>query len=133
MTKLNQVYKCDVCGNIVEMVHEGAGELVCCGQPMRRQDENTVDAATEKHIPIIEELPANVCQGKDGVIVRVGSEAHPMTAEHYIEWIEIIIEDGRRGMKFLEPGEKAEVEFHTRKKVVGARAYCNLHGLWASK
>ena len=133
MTKLNQIYKCNVCGNIVQMVHSGAGELVCCGQPMQLMEENTVDAAVEKHVPTIEELPANVCQGKDGVIIRVGSEEHPMTAEHHIEWIEIIIEDNRVGKKFLRPGDKPEVEFHTRGKVIGARAYCNLHGLWKSK
>ncbi len=132
MTELNQIYKCEVCGNIIETVHTGQGELVCCGQPMKLQAENTVDAAKEKHVPVIEELPAQVCQGKDGAIIKVGETAHPMDEDHYIEWIEIITEDGRRGKQFLKPGEKAEVEFHTRKKVIGARAYCNLHGLWKS-
>ena len=132
MTQQNQIYKCEVCGNIVEVLHTGAGELVCCGQPMKLMSENTQDAAIEKHVPVIEEVPANVCQGKDGVIVKVGEITHPMDKEHYIEWIEIITQDGKRGKKFLKPGDKPQVEFHTRKKVVGARAYCNLHGLWKS-
>ena len=130
MTKLNQIYKCNICGNIVEVLHTGVGELVCCGEPMKLQEENTVDGAGEKHLPIIEELHANVCQGKDGVKIKVGEIEHPMDEGHYIEWIEIITSDGRRGKKFLQPGEKPEVEFHTRIEVVGARAYCNVHGLW---
>ena len=123
MTKKNEVYKCPLCGNIVEVMHTGAGELVCCGQPMDLMAENTVDAAQEKHVPV-------VTKENDGIKVVVGSVAHPMEEEHYIEWIEIITEDGKRGKRFLEPGEKAEVEFYTRMKVVGARAYCNMHGLW---
>jgi len=95
--------------------------------------ENTVDAATEKHVPIIEELPANVCRGKDGLKITVGEVAHPMDEDHYIEWIEIITSDGKRGKKFLKPGDKPEVEFYTRMEITGARAYCNLHGLWKSK
>ena len=130
MTELNQVYKCPICGNIVEVLHTGAGELVCCGQPMVLQQENTVDASHEKHVPVIEVLPANVCQGQDGVKIKVGEDAHPMDEDHYTEWIEIFLEDGRRGKVFLNPGDKPEVEFHTRGKVMGARAYCNLHGLW---
>ena len=133
MTQLNQIYKCPVCGNIVEVLHTGAGELVCCGQPMQLHSENTVDAATEKHVPIIEELPANVCRGKDGLKITVGEVAHPMDEDHYIEWIEIITSDGKRGKKFLKPGDKPEVEFYTRMEITGARAYCNLHGLWKSK
>ena len=132
MTQLHQIYKCQVCGNIVEVVYSGAGELVCCGQPMELQVENIVNESSKKHVPVIEELPANVCRVKDGVIVKIGEIEHPMTLEHYIEWVEIIIEDGRRGRKFLSPGDKPNVEFHTRAKVIGARAYCNLHGLWKS-
>ena len=130
MTKLNQVYKCNVCGNIVEVLHTGVGEFVCCGEPMKLQEENTIDSAGEKHVPVIEELPAKVCQGKDGVKIKVGETEHPMDKDHYIEWIEIITDDGKRGKKFLQPGDKPEVEFYTRIKIIGARAYCNVHGLW---
>ena len=84
-------------------------------------------------MPIIEELPANVCRGKDGLKITVGEVAHPMDEDHYIEWIEIITSDGKRGKKFLKPGDKPEVEFYTRMEITGARAYCNLHGLWKSK
>ena len=130
MTQKNEIYKCNICGNIVEVLHIGAGELVCCGEPMKLQEENVIDGVGEKHVPVVEEMPANVCQGKDGVKIKIGEIEHPMDKEHYIEWIEIITSDGRRGKKFLQPGEKPEVEFHTRIKVVGARAYCNVHGLW---
>jgi len=130
MTKLLQIYKCSVCGNIVEVVHASTGELVCCGKPMVLQEENTTDAAVEKHVPVVEVLPPNVCQGVDGVKVKIGEEEHPMTEEHYIEWIEIQVEDGRTGKKYLKPGDKPEVIFQTRKKVIEVRAYCNLHGLW---
>jgi superoxide reductase len=130
MTNKNQVFKCLICGNITEVLHESGGELICCGQPMQLMAENTVDAAHEKHIPVVEEMPANMCQGKDGVIIKVGAVEHPMTEEHYIEWIEIVTDDGKRGKKFLKPGDKPQVEFYTRKAVVAARAYCNLHGLW---
>jgi len=142
MTKQNQIYKCEICGNIVEILHTGAGELVCCNQPMKLLEENTVDAAKEKpssakatedrHVPVIEELPANICQGKDGVVIKVGEVDHPMDDDHYIEWIEIITQDGKRGKKFLKPNDKPQVEFYTRQEVINARAYCNLHGLWRS-
>lgn len=133
MTKQTQVYKCSVCGNVVEVLHAAAGELVCCGQPMQLQEAKATDEGQEKHLPVKEEMSANVCQGKDGVIIKVGSVAHPMAEAHYIEWIEIITADGRRGKRFLSPGDKPEVEFHTRQKVVGARAYCNVHGLWEAR
>ena len=130
MTQKNEIYKCNVCGNIVEVLHTGVGELVCCGEPMNLQEENVIDGVGEKHVPVVEEMPANVCQGKDGVKIKIGETEHPMDKDHYIEWIEIITEDGKRGKKFLQPGEKPEVEFQTRIKVVSARAYCNVHGLW---
>ena len=123
MTKINQVYKCEICGNIVEMVHEGAGELVCCGQPMVLQQENTVDASYEKHVPVIEKT-------ESGYLVKVGSEPHPMIPEHYIEWIEIIA-DGKSYKKFLKPGEDPQIEFCIKADQIMARAYCNLHGLWS--
>ena len=130
MTKENQIYKCNVCGNIVEILHMGAGQLVCCDQPMELLEEKTKDEGLEKHVPVIEELPANMCQGKDGVKIKVGEVEHPMEENHYIEWIEIITADGKRGKRFLRPSDKSEVEFYTRKEVIGARAYCNVHGLW---
>lgn len=126
MAELKAVYKCDVCGNIVEVVHEGAGELVCCGQPMKKMEENTVDAAKEKHVPVIEKL-----EDDNRVKVKVGSVDHPMTEDHYIEFIEIVTED-RILRKYLKPGEKPEKEFTIRAGTFKARAYCNLHGLWIS-
>jgi superoxide reductase len=122
MTEKLQIYKCEVCGNIVEMLHAGAGELVCCGQPMKLCKENTVDAAKEKHVPVIEKTAA-------GIKVKVGSVAHPMEEKHYIEWIEVIA-DGKAYRKFLNPGEAPEATFELKAEKVTAREYCNLHGLW---
>lgn len=122
MAKRLEVYKCDSCGNIIEVLHGGAGELVCCGKPMNLLAENTVDAAKEKHVPVIEKTP-------DGVKVKVGSVAHPMEAKHYIEWIEIIA-DGKSYRQFLNPGEAPEAMFTVDNKDVTAREYCNLHGHW---
>jgi len=116
-----EIYKCEVCGNIVEILHGGVGELVCCNQPMKKFVENTVDAAKEKHVPVIEETG-------DGVTVKVGSVAHPMEEKHYIEWIEVIRGD-KICRKFLKPGEKPEATFKGESGVT-AREYCNLHGLW---
>jgi superoxide reductase len=124
MTEIGQIYKCDKCGNIIEVLHVGAGELVCCGEPMKLQKENVVDAAAEKHVPVIEKT-------KKGVIVKVGSVPHPMEEAHYIEWIEIIA-DGKSYRKFLHPGEAPEAEFCVEAENVIAREYCNLHGLWSS-
>jgi len=122
MTEKLQIYKCEVCGNIVEMVHAGAGQLVCCGQPMKHFKENTVDAAKEKHVPVIEKTAA-------GIKVKVGSVAHPMEEKHYIEWIEVIADD-KAYRKFLNPGEAPEAIFEIKAENVIAREYCNLHGLW---
>ena len=130
MTKKNQIYKCDICGNITEVLHIGVGELVCCGQPMNLMKEKTRGEGQEKHSPIIEELPPTACREKAGVKIKVGEKEHPMNEDHYIEWIEIITADGKRGKKFLQPGEKSEIEFYTKIEVIGARAYCNIHGLW---
>lgn len=124
MTELNQVYKCGICGNIVEMTHPGAGHLVCCGQPMELQKENTVDAAKEKHMPIIEKT-------EKGIKVKVGSIPHPMEEAHYIEWIEIIA-DGKSYKNFLKPNDRPETEFCVEAEDITAREYCNLHGLWKS-
>jgi superoxide reductase len=122
MTEKLQIYKCEVCGNIVEMLHAGAGQLVCCGQPMTLFKENTTDASKEKHVPVIEKTAA-------GIKVKVGSVAHPMEEKHYIEWIEVIA-DGKAYRKFLNPGEAPEATFELQAEKVTAREYCNLHGLW---
>lgn len=124
MTEKMQVYKCDVCGNIVEMLHTGDGELVCCGQPMKLCKANTVDAAKEKHVPVVEKVAG-------GFRVAVGSVAHPMEEKHYIEWIELLIGDTVQ-RKALKPGDVPEATFQTKASQATARAYCNLHGLWKS-
>ncbi|WP_243545069.1 desulfoferrodoxin [Pseudodesulfovibrio tunisiensis] len=126
-TKLGEVYKCEVCGNIVIMVHEGAGELVCCGESMKLMVENTVDAAREKHVPVME-------RNGDKLTVKVGSVAHPMEEKHYIEWIEVMVGDVVL-TKMLKPGDAPQAEFCLcdLSGDVSVRAYCNLHGLWAAK
>jgi superoxide reductase len=122
MTQINEIYKCNICGNIVEVLHTGAGELVCCGQKMQLMKENTEDASEEKHIPEIEKT-------EKGFKIKIGSEEHPMIKEHYIEWIELITEN-KIFRKNLKPGEKPEAEFETKEKEIKAREYCNIHGLW---
>ena len=122
MAEKLQVYKCELCGNIVEVLHAGAGELVCCGQPMRLLTENTVDAAKEKHVPVIEKVAG-------GYKVKVGAIAHPMEEKHYIEWIELLA-DGKAYRQFLNPGDAPEAVFAVEAAAVSAREYCNLHGLW---
>lgn len=124
-TKLDQVYRCNVCGNIIEVLHTGADSLVCCGHKMELLIENSVDAAKEKHIPVIE-------KSKDIVIVRIGEVSHPMEEEHFIEWIEII-DDGKIERQYLKPGDKPEAKFGISLGSIIARAYCNLHGLWITK
>jgi len=122
MAKKLEVYKCDVCGNIVEVLHSGQGTLVCCGQDMTLQAENTVDAAKEKHVPVIEKIDG-------GYKVSVGSVAHPMEEKHYIEWIELIAGD-KAYRQFLNPGDAPEAVFKVDAAQVSAREYCNLHGHW---
>lgn len=125
MNKLNNVYKCDSCGNMVEMVHASGGQLVCCGDPMKHLNENTTDAAVEKHVPAI-----NVTGNRVEIIV--GSVEHPMTDDHYIEWIELITQN-EVFRKQLQPGEKPQAVFQIDTDKFTARAYCNLHGLWKSE
>ena len=117
-----QVYLCESCGNIIEVLHSGSGTLVCCEKKMLLKAENTVDAAREKHIPVIESMDK-------GLKVKVGSAVHPMDENHYIEWIELSA-DGRFYRKYLKPGDSPEAEFCMRADFFSARAYCNLHGLW---
>lgn len=122
MAQKLEVYKCEVCGNIVEVLHAGQGELVCCGQPMKLFKENTVDAAKEKHVPVVEKIA-------EGCKVKVGSVPHPMEEKHYIEWVEILV-DGKAYRQFLKPGDNPEATFNVKAGQVTAREYCNLHGLW---
>lgn len=122
MAKRLEIYKCELCGNIVEVLHESKGDLICCHQPMKLFQENTVDASKEKHVPVIEVL-------EHGIKVKVGSVAHPMEEKHYIEWIEVIA-DGKAYRQFLNPGDAPEAVFCIEAKEITAREYCNLHGLW---
>lgn len=125
MTELNQIYKCNVCGNVVEMVHTGQGQLVCCNEPMVLKNANSQDASLEKHVPVVEKTA-------QGLKVSVGSALHPMEEKHYIEWIETIVGD-RVERKYLKPGEEPVAEFSVSGTDFGVRAYCNLHGLWKDK
>ncbi len=122
MAEKLEVYKCELCGNMVEVLHGGAGELVCCGKAMDLLKENIVDAAKEKHVPVIEKI-------EGGFKVKVGEVSHPMEEKHLIEWIEIIA-DGKVYRKFLNPGETPQAEFMVEAETVTARELCNLHGLW---
>lgn len=122
MPEMLEIYKCEVCGNIVELVHAGAGDLVCCGQNMKLFTENTVDAAKEKHVPVIEKTA-------DGYLVKVGAVPHPMEEKHWIEWIELLA-DGKVYRQHLAPGKAPEALFCVKADKVSAREYCNLHGLW---
>lgn len=124
MTLKNQIYKCKICGNIVEVIHRGNGELICCGQPMDLLEEKN-EEGNEKHIPVLENT-------NTGIKVKIGSVQHPMEENHYIEWIEVITED-RVYKRFLNPGNEAEAEFNIKmEEIKEVRAYCNIHGLWKS-
>ena len=126
MTEKLQVYKCEICGNMVEVLSVGAGTLTCCGKAMVVLNENTVDAAVEKHIPAVEE--------KDGeLLVKVGEVEHPMLEEHFIQWVEVITKEGQVLRKFLNPSEKPVATFKVDGEVDRVREYCNLHGLWSKK
>jgi len=124
-TQKLEIYKCRVCGIVVEVLDGGEGQMICCGEKMMKLTENTVDAAKEKHVPVIEEVDG-------GVKVKVGSDPHPMEQKHYIEWIEAIC-DSRAYREFLAPGGAPEATFKLAiADVETARAHCNLHGLWKS-
>lgn len=116
------IYKCSVCGNIVEVLTGGIGTLVCCNKPMEKLEAKTADAATEKHVPVIETI-------EGGIKVKVGSVPHPMEESHYIEWIEIIA-DGKDYRQFLSPGDAPEAVFAVEADSVTAREHCTVHGLW---
>lgn len=125
MVSRNQVYRCNSCGNIVEVLEAGGGKLVCCGQPMELLVENTVDAAREKHVPLAERTD-------DAIRVQVGSVPHPMQEEHLIQWIEVIA-DGEVCRKYLEPGQSPGAQFQMNPAEFVVREYCNLHGLWRAE
>jgi superoxide reductase len=124
MAKQLEVYKCKICGNIVEVLFGGVGVLVCCGQPMELQTENTADSTKEKHVPLIKKIDG-------GYKVTVGSTLHPMEEKHYIQWIELIA-GGKAYRQFLKPGDAPEAIFTVSAETVTAREYCNIHGLWKS-
>jgi len=125
MTKLFEVYKCEVCGNMTKVVHASGGTMVCCGKPMTLQQEKTNDQGKEKHVPVVEKTAT-------GILVKLGSVPHPMEEKHYIEWIEV-----RSGnnvyVRGLLPGEKPESGFCVTDTNVKVRAYCNVHGLWTNR
>lgn len=122
MPKRLEVYKCEKCGNIVEVLVGGVGALVCCGENMKLLDEKTADKTTEKHVPVIEKTD-------HGYKVTVGTTLHPMEEKHYIEWIELLA-DGRSYKAFLKPGDAPEATFCVDATEVSAREHCNVHGLW---
>jgi len=128
MATKNEVYKCEICGNIVEVLHGGKGALVCCGSPMKLMTENTVDAAKEKHVPV-------ATTDDMGTVIKVGDVAHPMTEEHHIEWIQLLCPTGKHNVKhFLKPGDAPETSFKLpNTKGWKVRSYCNLHGLWSNE
>lgn len=124
MAQKAEVFVCEACGNIVEVVHAGPGALACCSRTMQLLIENTTDAAREKHVPVIEKLG-------EGIKVSVGSIAHPMEDKHFIEWIEIFDGDSVH-RRYLVPGTKPEALFPVNSQPVKVREYCTLHGLWES-
>ncbi len=125
MTKKLEVYKCEICGNIVEVIGEGAGTLVCCGKPMTLQKEKNKDEGNEKHVPVI-------IKNDEGIEIKVGNIPHPMEEKHYIEWIEIETEKGN-SRKYLKAGDEPKTFFPVKAKIKKVRIYCNIHGLWKNK
>ncbi len=125
MTQQRQIYKCNICGNIVEVLHSGVGQLICCGKPMELLVGKNKDIGQEKHLPVIEKT-------EKGIKIKVGSIPHPMEENHYIEWIEAIV-DEKTYRHFLKPGDLPEAEFEIKGEKIFAREYCNLHGLWENK
>lgn len=125
MAKIKEIYKCDACGNVVEVYAGGDGELVCCDQPMKLMTASTEDKGMEKHVPVIEKT-------EKGYKVKVGEVEHPMTEEHYIQFIEFDCGCKSNVVKFLTPQDSPEAEFECScdLKSVTAREHCNVHGLW---
>ncbi len=127
MVKKKSVYKCVGCGTVVEALWNGDEKLSCCGKEMVELVPNTTDAAVEKHVPVIQR------EGKK-VTVKVGSNAHPMTPEHYILFVELVAGDTVLRHDFKEGDTAAEAVFYVDEDVpLSAREYCNLHGFWSTK
>jgi len=126
MAVLHEVYKCEICGNVIEVLHGGAGELVCCGAPMKCMPEQELETGNEKHKPVVETYP-------DKIIVKVGSVLHPMEEKHFIQWIEILTKEGQVFRKYLTPGSAPEAVFPAVSSILKVREYCNIHGLWQTK
>lgn len=126
MTQKNGIYKCEICGNVVEVHHTGAGELVCCGQPMNELNEKKEDEGNEKHVPVVEKKD-------DHVLVKIGETPHPMEEKHYIEWVEVVRQNGRMSKIYLTPTDEPEAKFECMDSdVEKVRIYCNIHGLWSN-
>ncbi len=126
MTEKLEMYRCDICGNFVQVLLSGEGELVCCGQPMKKINANTTENVnTEYHIPVYKYTD------KDGIVIQVGKEPHPMTNEHYIMFIETISEDKKCiKLHYLNPGDEPKMLKNSQIGKEKAYAFCNLHGLW---
>jgi superoxide reductase len=118
-------FRCKKCGNLVELINDGGGELICCGEPMQELKGNTTDAATEKHVPVVE-------KSGNSVVVKVGSVAHPMTPDHWIQWI-VVVTKNEVLRKVLDPSDKPEAKFDCVGQPVTVYEYCNLHGLWKTE
>lgn len=125
MAEIRQIYKCSVCGNMVEVIHGGMGQLVCCGQEMMLLEAKDADAGFEKHVPVVE-------KNGEEYVVKVGSVEHPMEEKHHIEWVELNTPKFIY-RKYLNAGEKPEATFKTTEDILYAREYCNVHGLWKTK
>ena len=125
MAEVSDIFKCNVCGHMIEVIHAGSGDLVCCGEKMEKLEEKTADSSTEKHVPVVEKTDK-------GVKVKVGSVPHPMEEKHFIEWVQVVI-GGKSYREFLKPGMPPEAEFCVEGEVTMAREYCNVHGLWEAK
>jgi len=127
MAKKGKIYRCEICGNIVEVLEEAPGTLVCCGEDMTLLEEKQEDEGLEKHVPVIE------VNGEE-VVVKIGDVPHPMIEGHYIQFIELLVDEDRY-VVFLKPDDRPVAKFSIKKKYknISAREYCNLHGLWQSK
>ena len=128
MTKRGEIYRCEVCGNIIEVINEAKGELVCCGKPMKLLEEKTADSSTEKHAPFVKK------EG-DIYIIKIGENTnHPMEKSQKIQWIEIITQEGVM-RRYLDAGDEPQAEFKIleEENIIAAREYCNIHGLWLNK
>ncbi len=123
--QLNQLYKCNVCGNVVELTHIGGGQLVCCGQPMQLLEPKSLEEGTEKHLPVLEPTA-------NKLVVKIGSVPHPMEESHYIVFVEVLEKSGKICRKYLKPNNLPQVEFDITdsNQVDLVRSYCNIHGLW---